>query len=546
MGLGVALGWGALPLLVKLARRSRQGTPAEQYRALVLSLVVAAMLVFAPLARGWAGTGVELAALGPSASSSVVFVAELVSPLLGAVENAGASTPLAYLLPFIGGLWLLLFTAGVLASICGHVRLRRAYAGAGPAPARVIERAARIAAELAVPPPPIHVDSGLAAAFTYGGFSPVIVLGAASCQMPDADLDFVLRHELCHVARRDTRAILWIDLAQRLFTGHPSLRALAAEIRFAREACVDQVAAGARPLEYARFLLTVAEHVHAGRAPAPSLVSMADTALERRVEMLIKPNTARSRVGRTSIWLGTAGLALGGLVFAAPMSWAQPAGGSGRPTVSGNLSVEQVEQAMFADPGPMLACYGRLPSPRSTLFAHLSFDIAENGRVSSSRVSVPSHPELEPCLQSVLMNEQFPAPAGGTVHVELPTKLSPPYDERRAVDEARESTSQRLPPEVIRATVRSYYGGFRDCYEAQLPELASARVTLRFTIGRDGSVTDGEAVDETEAESERSAELSRCLDGVMRTMRFPAPRDGIVTVGYPIFFERGAPPPAEP
>lgn len=252
--------------------------------------------------------------------------------------------------------------------------------------------------------------------------------------------------------------------------------------------------------------------------------------------MLINPHPNRSRLRRSSIWLGATGLALGGLVFAAPVAWGHPNGG-GYPTVTGNLSVEQVEQALFANPQPMLDCYDRLPSPRATLSAHLSFDIAEKGRVRSGHVSVPDHPELERCLQSVLMNEQFPAPSNGTAHVEFPTQLSPPYDERRAAEEAREGNSQRLPPDVIKSTVRTYYDSFRDCYEAQLPDLASARVTLRFTIGREGNVTDGEAIDKTEPKSEGSAELAQCLDGVMRTMQFPAPKDGIVTVDYPIDFE---------
>jgi beta-lactamase regulating signal transducer with metallopeptidase domain len=99
-------------------------------------------------------------------------------------------------------------------------------------------------------------------------------------------LDFVLRHELTYVARRDAHAAPWIELAQRCFSGHPRLRGLEREIRFAREAAVDEAAAGAQALEYARFLLGLAERVEALRAPHASLVSMADTALERRIEML--------------------------------------------------------------------------------------------------------------------------------------------------------------------------------------------------------------------------------------------------------------------
>ncbi len=550
LGIGVALGWAALPLLVKIARRSRQSAPADHYRALVTALAIATALMFAPLVRGWAGTLVELPAPGaPGASygsSSVDFVAELVSPLLGAAGKTWPSMPLAQALSYLGSLWLVLLAVGVVASAAGHVRLRRVYGKAPVAPARVLAQAARIAAEIGIEAPPVRVADGLASAFTYGFVSPVIVLGSTACEMRDADLDFVLRHELCHVARHDTRAIYWIDLAQRCFTGHPSLSGLAGDIRLAREARVDEAAAGTRPLEYARFLLTVAEHAHSVHAPSPSLVSMADTALERRVEMLITPRN-RTRLRRSLPWLGLAGLTLGTLVFVAPSSWGQPNGSAdGHPTVTGQLSVQQVEQAMFADPLAMLYCYGALAGPRENLFAHFSFEIAENGRVSSGQVSAPDHPELEPCMRAVLMNKTFPAPSSGTVHVEFPTQLTPPYEERRAVAEASEGNSQRIPPDTIRAVVRSYYDQFRECYEPLIPSLPAASVTLSFTIGREGNVTDGEVKDVTpgEHDAKAAAELARCVDGVMRTMKFPAPEDGIVTVGYPIMFTDGNEPPA--
>jgi hypothetical protein len=58
---------------------------------------------------------------------------------------------------------------------------------------------------------------------------------------------------------------------------------------------------------------------------------------------------------------------------------------------------------------------------------------------------------------------------------------------------------------------------------------------LKFTIGRGGAVSDGEV------ESPEHPELGRCLDGVMRSMVFPPPKDGIVTVGYPVMFAPGDP-----
>ena len=270
--------------------------------------------------------------------------------------------------------------------------------------------------------------------------------------------------------------------------------------------------------------------------------------------MLIKPNRNRSRLRRSLPGLGVAGLTLGSLVFLAPSSWGQPTGAGSRPIVKGNLSVEQVEQGLFANPGPMLECYGRLPPPRANLLTRLSFEIDERGRVSAGHVSAPDHPELEPCLDAALLQRTFPAPSSGTVSVQAQTLLTPPYAERRAVSEARESDGQhksnspRIPPDVIRAVVRSYYDQFRACYEPRIPSLPAASVTMRFTIGRDGHVSDGEATDETAgAKSEASAALAQCIDGAMRSMQFPAPKDGIVTVDYPLIFKAGdEPSPARP
>jgi outer membrane biosynthesis protein TonB len=50
--------------------------------------------------------------------------------------------------------------------------------------------------------------------------------------------------------------------------------------------------------------------------------------------------------------------------------------------------------------------------------------------------------------------------------------------------------SQRLPPEVIQSVVRESYGRFYQCYRQGVmrnPKL-KGRVSVRFVIGRDGSV----------------------------------------------------------
>lgn len=246
--------------------------------------------------------------------------------------------------------------------------------------------------------------------------------------------------------------------------------------------------------------------------------------------MLMSKKQTQS-TGGSAAWLGLSGLALGALVFLAPSAFGQSGNGSASEAkVKGNLSVEQIQQVIFSKPRPMIDCYNQLPAPRDNLGLRLIFEIAENGTVKSARVIAAEHTQLEPCLESALRTFVFPKPSSGAVQVDMPAELSPPLDERNARAEAREGVSQRLPAKVIQDTVRGYFGQFRTCYEAFPEPRPATSVQLKFTIGRDGKVSDGEV------ESKEHPSLGKCLDPVMRSMLFPAPEDGIVTVVYPVVF----------
>lgn len=111
------------------------------------------------------------------------------------------------------------------------------------------------------------------------------------------------------------------------------------------------------------------------------------------------------------------------------------------------------------------------------------------------------------------------------------------------------TVSGRLPPEVIQRIVRQNFGRFRLCYENELrrtPELAG-RVTVKFTITREGSVTAisgrPEGVPNT---------MSQCVARGFAQLSFPSPDGGTVNVTYPINFSpagggptwRSSPPPS--
>jgi hypothetical protein len=98
--------------------------------------------------------------------------------------------------------------------------------------------------------------------------------------------------------------------------------------------------------------------------------------------------------------------------------------------------------------------------------------------------------------------------------------------------------SGSLPPEVIQRIVRQSFGRFRGCYEDGLranPNL-EGRVTARFVINRDGSVA---SVQSGGTDLPDSRVVS-CVLHAYTALSFPAPKDGIVTVSYPLMFSPSA------
>ncbi|HEX4477793.1 MAG TPA: AgmX/PglI C-terminal domain-containing protein [Polyangiaceae bacterium] len=91
-----------------------------------------------------------------------------------------------------------------------------------------------------------------------------------------------------------------------------------------------------------------------------------------------------------------------------------------------------------------------------------------------------------------------------------------------------------LPPEVIQRIVRQSFGRFRGCYEdglRQNPNL-EGRVTARFVISRDGSV----ASVQSGGTDLPDARVVSCVLRAYTSLSFPAPKDGIVRVTYPLMF----------
>jgi tetratricopeptide (TPR) repeat protein len=103
--------------------------------------------------------------------------------------------------------------------------------------------------------------------------------------------------------------------------------------------------------------------------------------------------------------------------------------------------------------------------------------------------------------------------------------------------EGKPSVNGHLPPEVIQRIVRQNFGRFKLCYsqgQQQNPSL-HGRVTVKFTINRDGSV--GSAAD---GGSQLDQNVTQCVVRNFSNLVFPQPQDGaVVTVLYPLVFGEG-------
>jgi TonB family protein len=94
--------------------------------------------------------------------------------------------------------------------------------------------------------------------------------------------------------------------------------------------------------------------------------------------------------------------------------------------------------------------------------------------------------------------------------------------------------SGRLPPEIIQRIVAQNRPAFRRCYEDGLtrnPNL-SGKVVVTFVIGTDGNVTSASDGGSTMPDPA----VTQCILKRAKTMSFPAPEGGIVTVTIPLMF----------
>ena len=436
LGLGVILAWAALPLLVKLARWGRGGDPALYYRALVSALLIATIMFVLPWLRDATdGALMDVRTWRRSwlAVDSLRAASAWVEPLVGRTASAWPGSPLGRALSAVAEIYAMFVAIGLVRFAQARVRLSRLCKAAWPAPDRVRAIAQSLADDLGIEVPQLVVSDLTNLPFTTGFFAPMVVLPQSLLARASFEqLEFVLHHELVHIARGDLRAWLGIGLVRQLFAFHPTATPLLSEIALAREASVDAKVAAGAPLQYAKFLVELAEHVRACRSLLAASLPMADAALTRRIKMIISPAPSPDKTAgrRTQVLLLAAGVSLIAVALLAPLSLESKAQTSPCPrevssTVGGRIDRHVVAKVIHDHFPAFRACYERFLDPKATVRAEMHFTIGATGAVTGGHIDTEGAPALGACMEPVMLHFMFPPPEDGAQTVVIPIAFAP-------------------------------------------------------------------------------------------------------------------------
>ncbi|MBI2896492.1 MAG: TonB family protein [Deltaproteobacteria bacterium] len=204
---------------------------------------------------------------------------------------------------------------------------------------------------------------------------------------------------------------------------------------------------------------------------------------------------------------------------------------AGQRPVIGLGEPHQVVGAEVPDPGGFLA-----PS-KSGMVARKGTGPLEAPRTSAAKVQ--GRPQPSPG-EPPRAQPDGGAAGGGATSPEPPAPPAPeppsPPDPAEPDDQPDEPEAPdgQLDTRAVIFVVRHFLPQVRSCYERQLrnePELRG-QVTVRFTIGAGGRVTDAQSV----FNSTGSDQLAGCVAATVRTWRFPEPEGGPVAFEYPFRF----------
>ncbi len=191
-------------------------------------------------------------------------------------------------------LWGLGTVAFALWFLTAHIAALRVRRRGNAAQAVVRQLAEEIAAQLAIKTPEVRTIESCSGPFTIGVWWPLVVLPLGADSWERDQLRSVLLHELAHIRRHDCRTNVLAQVAVALYWFNPLIWIAYRALRFERErACDDEVLrGGARPSQYASYLLGIARAPALAHAPAVLGMTRA-THLERRLTAILSTRTCR-------------------------------------------------------------------------------------------------------------------------------------------------------------------------------------------------------------------------------------------------------------
>jgi len=122
----------------------------------------------------------------------------------------------------------------------------------------------------------------------FGFFRPVLLLPAGiGDRLTDAQLEAIVRHELCHVRRRDNLAAALHMLIEALFWFHPLIWWIGARLVDERERACDEdvLRLGSEPQAYAEGILKVCEFYL--ESPLVCVAGVTGSNLKKRIEAIM-------------------------------------------------------------------------------------------------------------------------------------------------------------------------------------------------------------------------------------------------------------------
>ena len=291
----------------------------------------------------------------PAALPGAATAASLSADSIGAVATAPSLWTIDLWLPWLVAAWAVGVAVHTVRLFAQWRGLRQLCAASAPADAEWLAMLGNLRRRMGVNAK-VRLLHGaqVVTPMLVGVLRPTILLPTSLLlQLPRAQVELILTHELAHLHRLDT----WFNLLQTcldtLLFFHPAVRWISRKVREDRELCCDElvVAHGGDRFLYARTLLAMAEAHHHAQAPAQAL-GAAGGLLMQRVQRIVDVPVTRQ---------GTQMPAMGTLLALAALLWLfKPSG----------------ENALLRDLGlpPLAASTVTIAVPT---FAGLQFSVAD-------------------------------------------------------------------------------------------------------------------------------------------------------------------------